>query len=246
MNKKNIWTISGILLLLVSWNTASVLIAREIILPSPGATLKQLVEIIRDPMFFLVTESSLKRLFLAFFIDLSLALVLGTLAYIIKPLHFLLKPAIITFKSIPTMAVVILALIWMGAEGAPFMVCSLIVFPILYNSVTAGYFNMDKKLIEMHRVFQVPLWKRIKGLYIPSILPYLKSGIESGFGLNIKALIAAEVLSQPELGIGSMFQIERASLNTAGVFAWSFIVITFAGGADLFLKLLFKPRRKGV
>ncbi len=244
LNKTKIWIFTGIVLLLLTWSIASFFIGREIILPSPMETLNQLILIIKNPLFFVVTGASIKRLLFAFFIDLFLAMFLGTLAYIIKPLHFMLKPTIVTFKSIPTMAVVILALIWMGSEGAPFLVCSLIVFPILYTSVTAGYYNIDNKLIELHRVFQIPLWKKISGLYIPSIKPYLKSGIESGFGLNIKALIAAEVLSQPEYGIGTMFQIERANLNTAGVFAWSIIVISLAGSAEVILKLLFNKRSR--
>lgn len=244
LNKRKIWTIFGVLLLLITWKLASILIGREIILPSPESTFDQLILIIKDPAFIPVMGASTKRLFLAFFLDLALAILLGTLAYIIKPLHFLIKPTIIAFKSIPTMAVVILALIWLGSEGAPFLVCSLIVFPILYSSITAGYYNIDKNLLEMHRIFRIPLMKKIKGLYIPSIMPYLKSGIEAGFGLNVKALIAAEVLSQPELGIGSMFQIERASLNTPGVFAWSIIVISLTGGTEFLIKILFKKRKR--
>ncbi|MCD6342953.1 MAG: hypothetical protein J7L76_04140 [Spirochaetaceae bacterium] len=62
----------------------------------------------------------------------------------------------------------------------------------------------------------------------------------SGLGLSMKVIIAAEVLSQPKTGIGTMFQIERARLNTTGVFAWSLLVILLTAGMDVLFSVVKK------
>jgi NitT/TauT family transport system permease protein len=61
-------------------------------------------------------------------------------------------------------------------------------------------------------------------------------------GLNVKVMIAAEVLSQPARGIGTMFQIERARLNTPGVFAWCAIVVGIAATLDSILAVATRDR----
>ncbi len=50
----------------------------------------------------------------------------------------------------------------------------------------------------------------------------------ASLGLCFKVIIAAEVLSQPRYGIGTIFQIERARLNTAGVMALCILLIVLA------------------
>ncbi len=130
------------------------------------------------------------------------------------------------------MAVILLALIWLRSEKAPILVAFLVTFPILYQNVVQGIRQVDLKLIEMVNLYGVNKWKILKDLYLPSIRSYLLAGMSTAMGLTIKIVIAAEVLSQPYLSIGTSFQLEKAHLNTAGVFAWSFIAIVLASIFD--------------
>ena len=47
----------------------------------------------------------------------------------------------------------------------------------------------------------------------------------SALGINMKMVIAGEVLSQPRYAIGSNLQLQKTYLNTAGVFAWIIIIL---------------------
>ena len=49
-------------------------------------------------------------------------------------------------------------------------------------------------------------------------------------------LLAAEVLSQPSLAIWTVFQIERARLNTTEVMAWCLAVVVAASAFETLLK----------
>jgi NitT/TauT family transport system permease protein len=123
------------------------------------------------------------------------------------------------------MGVILLSLIWLDTEITPIFVSSLIIFPILYRNVLNGIKSLDRGLMEFHRVHNVPRLKQLIFFYIPSLAPFLRSGCVAGLGLGFKAMVTAEVLGQPQTAIGTIFQIERARLNTAAVIGWSIILI---------------------
>ena len=71
--------------------------------------------------------------------------------------------------------------------------------------------------------------KIIRDIYIPSILYNLTLVLNTALGINLKMVIAGEVLGQPKYGIGSSLQLERIYLNTSGVFAWIIIILLISG-----------------
>nr|WP_044824914.1 ABC transporter permease subunit [Clostridium aceticum]AKL96384.1 ABC-type nitrate/sulfonate/bicarbonate transport system, permease component [Clostridium aceticum]KJF26961.1 ABC transporter permease [Clostridium aceticum] len=236
--KEIIYTIISVVVLILLWKILAIWVGKEIILPSPEATFSKLIMIIRAENFLQSILSTLIRSMLGFSIAFLLALILGMLAGFFKPVYYLLKPVIVINKAIPTMAVILLALIWLESEKAPILVGFLVIFPLLYYNVVEGIRSVDEKLIEMVKLYQVNKVKVIKELYIPSIKSYLIAGASTALGLNLKIVIAAEVLSQPKISMGTNFQIEKANLNTAGVFAWAIIAIVMAAVLDGIVKLM--------
>ena len=84
----------------------------------------------------------------------------------------------------------------------------------------------------------------MKALYIPSLLPYLTSGIKSCLGLSWKAGVAAEVLCTPELSIGLKIHETRIYLETPSLFAWTAAVIILSLAFEKLAVRLFTERRK--
>ncbi len=234
--------ISTVILLLL-WETASRLVGKEILIPSLSLIAGELFRILSDPESLGIIASTLGRIITTFLLSLGLAFVLGIPAGLWRTLESLLKPLETTIRSVPTMGVILLAVIWLGSEGSPFFVTSLIIFPVLYRSLMDGIRNIDPGLAAFHRVHHVPFIKRLVNFYMPSIAPFLKTGCVSGLGLGFKVMIAAEVLSQPQVAIGTTFQIERSQLNTAGVMAWCIILIFLAALFERLLKMIDKPYR---
>ncbi|MCR4400246.1 MAG: ABC transporter permease, partial [Syntrophomonadaceae bacterium] len=66
------------------------------------------------------------------------------------------------------------------------------------------------------------LWE----LYLPSVLPFLMAGASAAMGLTWKVIIAAEILSQPRLAIGTEMQTAKTYLDTVRVFSWTIVIIT--------------------
>ncbi|MGV8146551.1 MAG: ABC transporter permease [Alkaliphilus sp.] len=243
---KSKYLLLSIALLMTLWYVVAVVVAKPIIIPTPIETLRAFIEIVRTEWFIIAVYSTVKRVLLAFSVTLISAITLGMVAGFYMPFNYLFKPIITVFKAVPTMAVIILAIIWLDSELAPILVSFLVTFPLIYQNVVHGIQNIDPHVIDMAKVYKVSKSKMIKDIFLPSIKSYLMAGISTAVGLNVRIIIAAEVLSQPEISIGTAFQIERANLNTAGVFAWSIIAIMIVGLFELSIKFLKKHAKRKV
>lgn len=233
--------LSGAVLLFI-WYILSLITSNEVIIPSPGNVLKNIFFILKEKKSWLSMGSTFLRAALSLSLDLALALALGIAAGLIKPLYDFLKPLVLMLKSVPTMAIILLSLIWFNSETAPLFVGFLVIFPLLYSAVYQGIVHTDKDLLEMAEAYGVPRKNIIKKIYLPSVKSYLYGALTTAAGLNLKVIIASEVLSQPSLSIGNRLQIERINLNTAGVAAWAVIVILLASLFDRFLRRLSHDR----
>ncbi len=120
----------------------------------------------------------------------------------------------------------------------------LVVVPMIYSSTLAGLKSADRRLLEMARVFSMPFWKRLRFIYIPAVLPYLMSGCRTALGMSWKSGIAAEVIGIPGQSIGEQLYYAKLYLDTAGLFAWTFVIILASSAFEaLFLWLLGRIRR---
>lgn len=237
-NKNNMYTVLSITVLIVLWKLAALGIGKEIILPSPEAVFIKIIDIIKQEYFIKIVSNTLFRTFISFILSILTALVLGILSGVFEPVFYLVKPIIDIIRSTPTMAIIILALMWLGGEKAPILIGFIVIFPILYSNVVQGIINVDSKLIEMAECYEISKNRVIREIYIPSINNYVKAGLNSALGLNFKVMIAAEVIGQPEYSMGTSLQMEKINLDMPGVFAWSIILIILAVIFDSIINVL--------
>lgn len=239
-NKEKIYTVLSILSLLIIWKVLAVVINKSIIVPSPEETFRELVHIIKSPYFIVTVLGTIKRVLLGFFISFMLAMTLSLLAGFNNVIYYLLKPVVTIIKVIPTMGVILLALIWLKSRYATIFVGFLIIFPILYENNLKGIKSVDKNLLEMSKIYEISSFDLIKDIYIPSMKPFILAGINNALSINLKIIIAAEVLSELPNSIGSFLQIEKTALNTPGVFAWCLVALIIGGSFEIILSNITK------
>jgi len=110
----------------------------------------------------------------------------------------------------------------------------------MYTNVLQGISNTDRKLLEMMNLFHVTLWRRIRYLYFPQVLPYFRSACSIALGLCWKSGIAAEVIGIPKGSIGEKLYSAKIYLMTGDLFAWTIVIILVS---ILFEKLFLKGLR---
>ena len=162
--KYKLYTLISIIVLILLWKLISLYVDKEILVPSPEATLMSIFSLVRQKYFWRAVYHTLFRTITGFILALVSALVLGVAAGFIKPVYYLMKPFNTAIKATPTMSIILLALIWLNSEKAPILVSFLIIFPILYSNVVEGILNIDKNLLEMAELYKVKQRREITEL----------------------------------------------------------------------------------
>jgi NitT/TauT family transport system permease protein len=137
----------------------------------------------------------------------------------------LFQPFLGVIRATPVASLIILALVWMATSRIPVFVVFLMVMPIIWTNLFAGLEVIDPQLLEMGKIFKFGRWKKIRYIYLPSLMPYIESGLVTGLGAAWKTAIGAEVIARPAGGMGRKVHDARIQLETADLFAWTIAVI---------------------
>jgi len=228
------------IILLILWEIVSIKINNEIYLPRIEKIVVSMGDIFKEVDFLNNVFSSLIRTIISFTAAIFLAVILGVLSLLYPFFKNFLKPINAIGKTIPTLVLVVLALVWFDKDKAPFIVGFAIVFPILYEGVLNSLKQVDKNLVDMCKIYKVSTKEKIKKIYIPVIKFYITGILMSTFSLAFKVVIAGEVHGQPKFGVGAAVQIEKVNFNTVGIFAWIIIIAMLSILFDKANKLLVK------
>lgn len=247
MKKQTIRKVIIFLFWLLVWQAAAMMIHNSILLAGPYQVLKELFTGLQKADFYKTVLMSLIRITGGFLLGLFTGMLLGILAFFQSMIEEILSPVIALLKAIPIASFVVLLLIWTGSKYLAVYISVLVVFPNVYLHTIAGLKNADVKLLEMTKVFQLSFAKKFSYLYVPAMLPFLVSCIEISIGMSFKSGVAAEVIGTPEFSFGERLYMAKIQLNTAGVFAWTIVVIIVSYGIEKgVLYLLSKWKQKHI
>ncbi|MCK5737247.1 MAG: hypothetical protein KAH21_12255, partial [Spirochaetaceae bacterium] len=113
---KRLWVTASSLLGILMWSIASRIVNREILLPSPMATLAYLTGMLQEVSTWIAVGATLRRVLFAFFMNMVLALIAGVASGFSSRVYYALKPLETVVKAVPTMGVILLSLIWFNSE----------------------------------------------------------------------------------------------------------------------------------
>ncbi len=222
------------------WSLAAWAIGKPLLLPSPPAVLLRLIALLGTKSFYLITASSLWNVLFGILVATLLGVLLSLLTSRSALLREAIFPVMTVIKATPVASFIVLALIWIGAVRVPSFITVLIVLPIVWTNLDVGFSKIDPNLIEVARVYQMPFWRRVRRLTLPSLKPYFVSACRTSLGLAWKAGVAAEIIAMPPHSIGTMIGDAKQYMETVDLFAWSFTVILLSLGIELLMTALFR------
>ena len=221
------------LALILLWQIAARLLGSSMLLPAPGESFVATAHLMADASFLQHVSATLWRALLAFVLASAGAGVFGIAAGSVPSLEVVLRPWILIVRSTPVISIILITLVLLRSDVVPSVVALLLTFPLVYATVVEGVHSVDPSLEEMSSLYRVPLGRRIRRLYVPTVAPFFLSGLHAALGLTFKVVAAAEVLSQPRYGVGSAMQEARILLNTAEVIAWTIILLVLSGLGEI-------------
>lgn len=195
------WLVPGLLLL--SWE----LLARTgfftaNLLPAPTAVLQTIADLARTGELFGHIGITLWRVLLGFVIGSGVATILGALTGYSRILYDLFDPLLQSLRNIPSLAWVPLFILWMGIYETPKIALIAVgVFFPTYLSLMSGVQNVDRKLVEVGKVYRFKPWQLIRRIFLPATLPAYIVGLRGGLGLGWMFVVAAEIMGASQ-GLG--------------------------------------------
>lgn len=224
------------------WTLLALAVDNQILAVTPLSAVSRLLKLAGEKDFWLSVGRSLLRIGTGFFAGFSAALLLAALSWRVSFFEELFSPVMKLIMAVPVASFAVLLLIWWGSSFLAVAVCFLVVLPGIYTNALEGLKATDKKLLEMAEVFRLPFRNRFFYIYRPALKPFLYGSMKVALGMCWKSGVAAEVIGTPNFSLGERIYMSKIYLDTAGVFAWSAVVILMSvlfeklvlGLADLF------------
>jgi len=230
----------GVVSIFLLWQITALGFNSDLIFPGPMTVIPRCWAILCEVVFWQSCAASFFRSIGAFVLCFVASLPIGIAMGRNRTLEAFLSPYLSILRSTPVISVIILGLLWFSADIAPMWVCSLTIIPILSQSVLEGVHAVDPRLEECCRSFGMKGWRLTRMFLLPSLIPFLRAGGKASIGLSWKIVAAAEVLSLPEKGIGSMLQNARSALETDEVFSLTIILVMLAFTGELIISAVLK------
>lgn len=226
--KKNLWSIGSVFFLFLIWILLSTLIANEIVLPSPLQTIRAFFDILTKASSLQIILFTLFRLLIALLIASFFGATLGVISGLNLRVRLILRPLITVLRTVPVISIVVILLIIFGFKITPYLITFLMIFPIIFQSISDGIENIEQELIDVFLLEDDSLIDGVRYCYLPLIGPQIKTSLLQSAGLGIKVLVMAEYLAQTKTSIGNALYLAKVNLDYSVVFAWTILLIIIA------------------
>jgi NitT/TauT family transport system permease protein len=207
------------------------------VMPSPGAVVRGLAEVVASGEVWKHAGASLYRIAIGFGGSLVLAVLMGLASFLWRPARIAVVDVVTVLNSTSVFVWIVVSLIWFGLTNmAPIFTTFMITLPVIAANVVEGVGSVDRRLLEMGQVYRLSGWETFRSIVIPSTIPHLVAGLKVGFGLALKVSVVAEIFGVTS-GIGYIMNYSREILATQMVFVWALVMIAIMLVID---KLLFE------
>lgn len=186
-------------------------------------------------------EATLIRVGLGFAFGASAGIFAGALTATLPPLRWLVDPSLQALRAVPSLAWVPLFILWFGILETPkvALIAVGVFFPV-YVGVAGAIASVDRKLVEVGRIFRLSKLALARRILLPAVLPATLTALRTGLGLGFLFVVAAELMGASE-GLGYLLldgqQFSKPDQILAAII--SFAVVGKA--ADAVLVALSRP-----
>lgn len=171
-------------------------------------------------------EVTLLRVLFGFLIGAAAGTVCGALTGYSRLWRALLDPMLQGLRAIPSIAWVPLFILWLGIfEASKVTLIAIGVFFPVYLNLMAGIADVDRRLVEVGRVYRFSSWALVRRILVPATLPAYITGLRSGLGLGWMFVVAAEIMGASE-GLGFLLIDGEQTGRPAVIIA---AILLFAG-----------------
>ncbi|MDF6065447.1 ABC transporter permease [Streptomyces sp. FT05W] len=216
-------------------------------LPPPGAVWDSLTDMWVQGTLLEVIWTSVSRGLFGFVMAVAIGTPLGLLVARVKVVRAAIGPILSGLQSLPSVAWVAPAIIWLGLDDKTmYAVILLGAVPSVANGLVSGVDQVPPLFLRAGRTIGATGLRGTIHIVLPAALPGYLAGLKQGWAFSWRSLMAAEIIaSSPDLGLGlgQLLENGRNNFDMPGIFL-AILLILFVGIAiDL---LIFSPLERRV
>ncbi|MDT0450069.1 ABC transporter permease [Streptomyces hesseae] len=240
--------VTAVVLVLVVWKLLVLAgVTDDYKLPDPSAVWGALRRLWLEGTLFGIVWTSVSRGLLGFLAALALGTPLGLLVARVPLIRAALGPVLSGLQSLPSVAWVPAAVIWLGiTDSAMYAVILLGAVPSIANGLVSGIDQVPPLYLRAGRTMGATGVRGAWHVLLPAALPGYLAGLKQGWAFSWRSLMAAELIaSSPDLGLGLGQYLENARTDSdmPGVLLGITLILFVGIAIDL---IVFSPLERRV
>ncbi|MEV4615378.1 ABC transporter permease [Kitasatospora sp. NPDC049258] len=248
LREKVLPPVLGVLLVLTIWQLLhSLHVTEDYKLPGPPEVWRSLTDLWYQGTLLSIIWTSVWRGGAGFLAAVAIGTPIGLVVARGKLVRAAVGPVLSGLQSLPSVAWVPAAVIWLGInDRAMYAVILLGAVPSIANGLISGIDQVPPLYLRAGRTLGATGLAGARHVLLPAALPGYLSGLKQGWAFSWRSLMAAELIaSSPDLGVGLGRYLEnQRDFNTmSGVLLGIILILVVGVAIDL---LVFSPIERRV
>jgi sulfonate transport system permease protein len=203
------------------------------LLPPPSRIAATLADLTSSGDLALHVAATLQRVAIGFGCGVVAATLLGALTGYSNLARRVLDPTLQALRNIPSIAWVPLFILWFGIfELSKVTLIAVGAFFPIYLGLASGIRDVDRKLVEIGRIYNFSSVAMVGRILVPAALPAYFVGLRSGLGLAWMFVVAAEMMGASE-GLGFLLVDGQMTGRPAVIIAAILLFAVIGKASDL-------------
>jgi len=172
------------------------------LVPPPSVIYRMLADLAETGELQRHVLATLSRVAVGFGVGTVAGTLLGAIAGYWGIVRRIIDPTLQGLRAVPSIAWIPLFILWLGIfeTSKVALIAAGVFFPV-YLGVLGAILSVDRKIVEVGRVFRLSGADMVRRILLPAVLPAYVVSLRAGLGLGWMFVIAAEFMGASE-GLG--------------------------------------------
>jgi len=233
-----IFSLLGVLFLVAFWAIFSAVYSKPLLVPGVGAVLSGFASLLSNREFYVSVGATFLRALAAFVAAMFFAILFAVTSASSRRFSAFVRPFVVLISSTPTMAILLLMLVFLSSQWIPVVVSALMAFPLLYSSFIAALGNLSG-VEQVATVYDVSRFAKIRYVYLPSIFGVAEQHVANGLALALKVVISGEVVAYTRGSVGLAMRSAQINVETDVLLAYVLTSFLLSAVAALLVRAVF-------
>ncbi len=201
--------------------------------------------IVKENILYLYFKT-LISVFVNIIICFIISILIAFINLYLKNINNLFTPFVVFLKSAPLSILIVYFFFLFGRKSGPSIICFMVIFPIIYESIFTSLKEIDKGIELELAVTNVSKAKKFYKIYLPLIMPYLAMSLLMCIGFGVKITIMGEYLMGTPNSLGLFIYNTKTYIEIDTLLALLFICVFLTLIIEVVARVIIRVIRRKI